>query len=59
MNYEESIKRLNEIVAALESGKLSLQESIDYYKEGTKLSLFCKQQLEQAKQQIINYNQEI
>ena len=38
VNFENSMKRLDEIVQKLESGKLSLEESIALYKEGSVLA---------------------
>lgn len=52
MTFESSMKRLDEIVKALESGKLSLDESLDLYKEGIELSVDCKKTLENAKLQV-------
>lgn len=52
MTFESSMKRLDEIVKALESGKLSLDESLDLYKEGIELSVDCKKNLENAKLQV-------
>ncbi len=47
-NFEQSMKRLEEIVKKLESGKLSLGESIALYTEGVKLSEECKKTLSEA-----------
>ena len=52
MTYEEAIKRLEEIVEQLDSGKLSLDESLKLFEESTKLPAFCKQGLENAKLKI-------
>lgn len=52
MTFESSMKRLDEIVKALESGKLSLDESLDLYKEGIELSVDCKKTLENANLQV-------
>ena len=52
MTFESSMKRLDEIVKALESRKLSLDESLDLYKEGIELSVDCKKTLENAKLQV-------
>ena len=46
------MKRLDEIVKALEGDNLSLDESLDLYKEGVELSVDCKKSLENAKLQI-------
>ena len=47
-SFEESIKRLEEIVKKLESGNLSLEESIALYSEGVKLGESCKTTLSEA-----------
>lgn len=52
MTFEESMKRLDEIVKALEGDKLSLDEALDLYKEGVELSVDCKKSLENAKLQV-------
>ena len=52
MNYEESIKRLDEIVRKLGDGGLPLDESLELYKEGTVLAVDCKKMLENARLQV-------
>ena len=52
MTFESSMKRLNEIVKALEGENLSLDEALDLYKEGVELSVDCKKSLESAKLQV-------
>ena len=52
MKFESSMKRLNEIVEALERENLSLDEALDLYKEGVELSVDCKKSLESAKLQV-------
>ena len=52
MTFESSMKRLDEIVKALEGDNLSLEESLDLYKEGVELSVECKKSLENAKLQV-------
>ena len=49
MTYEKAIKRLEEIVEQLDSGKLSLDESLKLFEESTKLTAFCNSSLENAK----------
>lgn len=51
--FEELLKELQEIVTNLESGKLSLEDSVEYYKKGMELSLECQKRLEEAKQVIV------
>ena len=52
MTVEEALKRLEQINAALESGKPTLDEAIQLYKEGVELSAMCKKKLDNAKMQI-------
>ena len=52
MSFEEAVKRLEQINESLESGKLSLDESIALYKEGIGLAADCKKKLDVAKMQI-------
>lgn len=54
VNFENSMKRLDEIVQRLESGKLSLEESIALYKEGSVLAESCKNTLDAAKLSVEN-----
>ena len=48
MNFEESIKRLDEIIEKLENNETSLEEAIEIYREGAALLRSCRKQLEQA-----------
>jgi exodeoxyribonuclease VII small subunit len=52
ITYESAMKRLEEIVEKLESGELSLEESIALYEESTKLSAFCADALNKAELKI-------
>lgn len=51
--FEEAMKRLEEIVEKLEGGKLPLEDSLKYYKEGLELSKQCNLKLEEAEKQLI------
>ena len=51
-SYEASIQELEEIVAKLESGEESLEESLKLFEKGTKLAASCYQTLEKAEQKI-------
>ncbi|NIP31349.1 MAG: exodeoxyribonuclease VII small subunit [Candidatus Dadabacteria bacterium] len=51
-SFEKSLKKINEIVELLESGELSLDESIKKFEEGTKLVKECYQKLESVKKNI-------
>ena len=48
MKFEESIKRLDEIIEKLENNETSLEEAIEIYREGASLLGSCRKQLEQA-----------
>ena len=51
-NFENDLKKLQDILDDIESDKLSLEESIEKYKEGVELSEKCQKALEEAKQII-------
>lgn len=48
MKFEQSIKRLDEIIEKLENNETSLEEAIEIYREGAALLGSCRKQLEQA-----------
>lgn len=52
MKFEEALKKLEKLVQDLESGKLSLEESLKKYEEGIRLSRFCHNTLEAAQKKI-------
>lgn len=51
-NFEESLKKLEAIVARMEQGDITLEESIKLFEEGTKLAEQCKQQLAEAEGKV-------
>lgn len=51
-NFEESMKKLEEIATQLESGKLNLDESVDKFEEGINLSKKCSEILEKSEKRI-------
>ena len=53
MNFEASLKRLEEIANLLESSTISLDESMELFEEGVALSKECSRLLQTAKQKII------
>lgn len=52
LTYEESLKRLEEIVSLLDGGSLTLDESIKLFEESTKLVGVCTEYLEKAKLKV-------
>lgn len=53
MMFEELLKELDEIVKELESGTLTLEESILKYQRGMELSKLCKEKLLSAKEAVV------
>lgn len=51
-NFEENIKRLEEIVSNLEKGNISLENSIELFEEGIKLTKVCNDKLESIENKI-------
>ena len=52
MKFEDALKKLENIVADLESGDLSLDDSLKKYEEGVKLAQFCSKKLESARKKV-------
>ncbi len=50
--FEDAMARLEEIVTQLESGDLSLEESLNIFEEGMKLAKFCSAKLEEAEKKV-------
>lgn len=53
LSFEDSMKRLEEIVFHLEKGDIPLQESIAYFEEGTRLLADCSAMLDEAEQLVV------
>jgi len=51
-NFEDAMKRLDEIVTELEDDKLPLDEMIARYEEGVTLARACGEKLEAAEQKV-------
>lgn len=58
MTFESAMARLEDIVALLEGGTCSLDESLKLFEEGTKLTAFCSDSLKTAEQKIVQLTQE-
>ncbi len=52
LSFEEAYKKLEQIAERLEDPEISLDESIALFEEGVKLSKYCSEVLEKAKQKI-------
>ncbi len=52
VDFESAMAELEQIVADMEAGKLSLEDSLAAYKRGAELLAFCRGRLEDAQQQV-------
>ena len=52
ITFEEAVARLEEIVRAMEEGKLSLDDSLAAFEEGIALVRFCNGRLDSAEQRV-------
>ena len=50
--FEESLKRLEQIVDQLENKEAPLEQSLALFEEGVGLARACQQKLEQAKKKV-------
>jgi exodeoxyribonuclease VII small subunit len=50
--FEDAMKELEDIVKRLESGDLSLEESLKIFEEGIALSRYCFRKLEEAEKRV-------
>jgi exodeoxyribonuclease VII small subunit len=46
--FDQALKELEEIVSKLEQGDVPLEEALDQFQEGIKLSRYCKKTLQDA-----------
>lgn len=52
MKFEEALTRLEEIVKKMEDGDLTLEESLEAFEEGIKLSRLCAKKLDEAERRV-------
>ena len=52
LSFEEAMAALEQVVARLESGQVSLEDSIDLYTRGTALKAHCEAKLKGAQARI-------
>ncbi|HEX6827636.1 MAG TPA: exodeoxyribonuclease VII small subunit [Burkholderiales bacterium] len=51
-SFEEALAELENIVAGMEAGQLSLEQSLAAYKRGAELLQYCQNALASAQQQV-------
>ena len=52
IKFEDALKKLEKVVAELESGDLSLDDSLKRYEEGVKLAQLCSKKLDSARRKV-------
>jgi exodeoxyribonuclease VII small subunit len=52
LGFEQALQRLTALVEKLESGRLSLEESVAAFEEGVKLTRRCEALLDRAEQRL-------
>ena len=52
LNFEQAMEKLEKIVEQLESGELSLEDSVKAFEDGVELSRLCKKMLESAEDRV-------
>ncbi|MDR1332846.1 MAG: exodeoxyribonuclease VII small subunit [Holosporales bacterium] len=52
LTFEQAIGELEEIIRALEGGKMPLAEAVKAFERGTELKKFCEQKLKEAQLKI-------
>ena len=52
VNFESSLKKLEEIVSKLEDGDISLEDSVKSFEEGIGLVKECQKQLSEAELKV-------
>lgn len=52
LNFENALSELEALVAAMESGEMTLEESLQAFETGVRLTRECQQTLQQAEQKV-------
>lgn len=52
VDFEQSLARLEELVTAMEEGNLSLEESLQAFETGVRLTRQCQNALQEAEQKV-------
>ena len=52
IDFEKSLQQLEDIVHKMEQGKLSLEQSLDSFEDGVKLTRQCQDVLKTAEQRV-------
>ena len=52
IEFEKAVGKLEDIVEKLESGELSLSESLDNFTKGVELIKYCRKELNEAEEKV-------
>ncbi len=52
LTFEDALDELEKLVARMEGGDLTLEQSLASHKRGLELARFCQRRLESAQQQV-------
>ena len=52
LTFETALAELEKLVAQMEGGDLTLEQSLEAHKRGLELARFCQERLESAQQQV-------
>lgn len=52
INFEEELNRLKQIVSDIQSGNLSIDESLKLYEEGQKIIALLNEELKKAEEKV-------
>jgi exodeoxyribonuclease VII small subunit len=50
--FEDALEKLEEIVRRMETGEMTLEESLKAFEEGMRLSRFCAKKLDEADRRV-------
>lgn len=56
LSFEKAYEELENIVAKLESGELSLEDSVEWFERGQRLSAHCQKILDEAELRVNKLN---
>ena len=51
-DFEDSLQKLENIVSKMEQGELTLEQSLNAFEQGVKLTRNCQESLKQAEQRV-------
>ncbi len=52
IKFEEALEQLESIVKKMEQGEMTLEQSLDAFEEGIKLSRFCAKKLDDIERRV-------